>query len=388
MRVGIATSTRFHIFDLAREMERLGHLQNLYTGYPRSQVDVAPRSKVRSFPWFVTGAALAARLHIATPGWFRPIEAASFDSWVARNLEPCDVFHALSSYAIESHRAARERYGALTVCDRGCSHMLFQQEIMREECARRGFSASLAHPRIIERELAEYETCDLITIPSRFSWRSFIAKGVPESKLRLNSYGVDIEAFRPVPKQDDVFRVLFVGHLSARKGLTYLLEAVKPLRLPKFELWLIGSKVAETPAILSGNEALFRYLGVMPRTELYKYYSQGSVLVLPSIEEGLAMVMAQAMACGVPVIGTTNTGAEDLFTDGVEGFIVPIRDPEAIRAKIVELYEHPEQREAMGRAALARVQSLGGWDSYGRKMAACYAMELERRGAQASSLAS
>ncbi|SRR5579875_996384 len=388
MRVGIATSTRFHIFDLAREMERLGHLQNLYTGYPRSRVDVVPRSKVRSFPWFVTATALAARAHISAPAWFKANDAVSFDRWVTRNLEPCDVFHALSSYGLESHQAARERYGALTVCDRGCSHMLFQQEIGREECERWGFPMTPTHPRIIERELAEYETCDLITIPSRFAWRSFVAKGVPESKLRLNPYGVDIQAFRPVPKGDDIFRVLFVGHLSARKGLLYLLQAVKSLRLPKFELWLIGSKMRETPAIVAGHEDLFRYQGVIPRTELYKYYSQGSVLVLPSIEDGFGMVMAEAMACGLPVIASTNTGGEDLFTDGVEGFIVPIRNPEAIREKLVDLYEHPEKREAMGRAALARVRSLDGWGNYGRKMAECYAAELERRATRASSLAS
>ena len=86
---------------------------------------------------------------------------------------------------------------------------------------------------------------------------------------------------------------------------------------------------------------------------------------MPSIEEGLALVQGQAMACGLPVIATTNTGAEDLFTDGVEGFIVPIRDPEAIREKLLRLYHDPELREEMSRAALSRVQSMAGWDDYG-----------------------
>ncbi|MGC1678254.1 MAG: glycosyltransferase family 4 protein, partial [Candidatus Binataceae bacterium] len=112
---------------------------------------------------------------------------------------------------------------------------------------------------------------------------------------------------------------------------------------------------------------------------LAEQYSQASVLVLPSLEEGLALVQAQAMACGVPVIATTNAGAEDLFTDGVEGFVVPIRDPDAIASKLVYLYEHPEARDAMGAAALARVRELGGWNSYGEKMAVMYQSALADR---------
>jgi glycosyltransferase involved in cell wall biosynthesis len=124
------------------------------------------------------------------------------------------------------------------------------------------------------------------------------------------------------------------------------------------------------------------------RDELYKHYSQASVLVLPSIEEGLALVQAQAMACGIPVIATENTGAADLFTDGVEGFIVPIRDPRAIREKILTLYENPAMREQMGEAALARVRKIGGWDDYGERALAYYrgALAMRAGGANADSL--
>jgi glycosyltransferase involved in cell wall biosynthesis len=122
-----------------------------------------------------------------------------------------------------------------------------------------------------------------------------------------------------------------------------------------------------------------RFFGSIPRSELYEYYNQGSVLVLPSLEEGLALVQAQAMACGLPVIATTNTGAEDLFTDGIEGFIVPIRSQEAIREKVTHLYKNSELRHEMGQAALRRVQSIGGWDSYGDSISETYADALRFR---------
>jgi glycosyltransferase involved in cell wall biosynthesis len=81
------------------------------------------------------------------------------------------------------------------------------------------------------------------------------------------------------------------------------------------------------------------------------------------------MVMAQAMACGCPVISSTNTGGEDLFTDGVEGFVVPIRSPEAIAARLQQLADDPALQQRMSEAALARVRQIGGWHQYGEAWA-------------------
>jgi glycosyltransferase involved in cell wall biosynthesis len=132
-------------------------------------------------------------------------------------------------------------------------------------------------------------------------------------------------------------------------------------------------------ALLAKNQDIFIYKGVQPRAALASIYSQGSVLVLPSIEEGLGLVQAQAMACGLPVIATTNTGAENLFSDGVEGFIVPIRDPLAIRAKVEWMIGHPTERAGMREAALQRVKGLGGWNRYGEQCLAMYREIMARK---------
>ncbi len=296
----------------------------------------------------------------------------SFDRWMANRLEPCDVFHCLSSFGLRSHRIAKEHYGALTVCDRGSSHITFQDEILAEEYLRWGIPYQSIDRALVDRELQEYKECDLIFVPSTFVYRSFVQQGVPEVKLRKISYGVDLRMFRPMPKSDDVFRVIYVGALSLRKGIPYLLEALCALPLPKFELWLIGAVQPEIKPFLAKYEGKFRCFGEIPRAELHRYYSQASVFVIASIEEGLALVQAQAMACGIPVIATHNTGAEDLFTDGVEGFIVPIRNADAIRDRLLQLYHHPDQLLEMAKAALQRVQLLGGWDTYGQRVMSCY----------------
>jgi glycosyltransferase involved in cell wall biosynthesis len=174
--------------------------------------------------------------------------------------------------------------------------------------------------------------------------------------------------------------------LTLRKGIPYLLEAVAGLRQLGCELWLIGSVDDQIKPILARYEGLYRYLGVIPRARLPWYYSQCSVLVLPSIEDGLGAVQVQAMACGLPVIATANTGAEDLFTHGVEGFVLPIRSREAIRERLVYLRERPEKQRQMATAALQKARSWGGWSAYGRAVEAAYTVALrrERPGVDAS----
>jgi len=106
-------------------------------------------------------------------------------------------------------------------------------------------------------------------------------------------------------------------------------------------------------------------IGRLPQQELARYMSTSHVMVLPSIEEGLALVQGQAMACGCPLISSYHTGGEDLFDEGVEGFLVPIRSPQIIADRLQKLADDPLLQQQMRAAALARVQHLGGWEHYG-----------------------
>src|SRR5205807_9930594 len=112
---------------------------------------------------------------------------------------------------------------------------------------------------------------------------------------------------------DAVFRVIYAGPLSFQKGIPYLLRALCGPGMPPIDLWLVGAALDEIKPVLAEYRGRYRYLGVVPRTKLSWYYSQASVFVLASIQDGFGMVQAQAMACGLPVVATRNTGAEDLF---------------------------------------------------------------------------
>jgi alpha-maltose-1-phosphate synthase len=379
--VCVSSLGQFHMFELAQQLQRRRLLRRLYTATPRFLVRSVPKPRVRAFPWLYAPAKLLHRYGAPRIGARLNFRAAvTFDDWVARALalEPCRIFHFLSSFGLRSHAEARRRFGAVTICDRGSSHIAYQDDLLREEFARWGQPYEPIDPRIVERELAEYVSADYILVPSAFSERTFIERGIPRSKLRRAAYGADLSLFRGASKVHNKFRVIFVGALTLQKGIPYLLEAVARLH-PHAELDLVGPASEEIRPFLAKYEGSFRYLGAKPKSELWQYYSQASVFAIASIQEGLALVMAQAMACGLPVIATENTGAADLFDDGVEGFIVPIRSAQAIQERLEFLLANPQQLQKMSAAALKRVQSLGGWNSYGDAVEKLYAEAMEEK---------
>ena len=296
-----------------------------------------------------------------------------FDAWVAGQLEDCDAFVAISGSGLVAGRVAKSR-GAKYICDRGSSHIRYQAEIVCEEYGRWGFPGERVDPRVIDRELAEYEEADAITVPSEFSRRSFLEMGVPEAKLRKVPYGVRLDRFQKLGEPDrERFDVLFAGTVSIRKGIPYLLEAFSRFKHPKKRLRLAGPVEREMSSLLAKFDMTnVEVLGRRTQEDLARLMSQSHVMVLPSVEDGFGLVMAQAMACGAMVIASENTGGPDLFSDGVEGFVVPIRSAQAIASRLTQLADDPALRQQMSEAALQRVQSLGGWTDYGTRCATLY----------------
>lgn len=365
------------MFDLAREIHRLGQRVTLFSAYPPFKVDADLRPLSRTRPWWMLASRLRAKFPPAPrASRWNNLTFRDFGRWMRRQAARTglDVLDALDGTGLEAGQWMRD-HGRTWICNRGSAHVAVQKELLEEEFARWGetLPAEAFDPAAVARCEAEYRGADAVVVPSQFARRSFLARGFDPARVHVCPYGVDLALFRPAPKEDGRFRVLFVGGQSIRKGIGYLFDAVRPLvRAGHVELWLVGDATPDARRILARNADLYTAHGAQPRASLSWYYSQASVLVLPSVEEGLALVQAQAMACGTPVIATTNTGGEDLFTDGVEGFIVPVRDPTAIRDRIQWMLDDPAGRLRMSEAALARVSRLGGWSEYGRRCLEVY----------------
>ena len=368
---------KFHLFALARELLKKGMLERIFSGYPswKLQDEDIPAERLETFPWLQTQYMALSKWGLLGDGRLQRELAwhahETLDRHVARRLPDSDVLFALSGSGLTCGREAQRR-GAKYICDRGSSHIRYQDAILREEFRRWGETFAGIDPRVIAKEEAEYEAADIVTVPSTFAYRSFLKMGVPESKLRKVPYGADLRRFEKVADPDpEAFDVLFVGQVAFQKGVLDLIEAFRLLKHPKKYLRIVGGMRPEMARYLKNHRVPdhVEFLGHIPQSELKHIMSRCHVMILPSIQEGLALVQAQALACGCPVIGTRHTGAEDLFTDGKEGFIVPIRDPRAIADRLQLLADDPQRRAAMSEAALQRVKALGGWTEYGNQMA-------------------
>jgi glycosyltransferase involved in cell wall biosynthesis len=377
MKVNIALWGRFHGFNLAQQLQKREILNYLITTYPTFKaVEFGVNARaVKSLLYLE----ILSRSWSRLPGKLKGERNLQlfwlewFDRDVTKNLkEGFDVFVGWSGACFWSMQKAK-RMGAITVIERGSSHMTYQTKILAEEYERWGLKFSATHPGVYQREIQSYEECDRIAVPSIFVKQTFMEQGVPEDKLIHVPYGTSLTEFYPITKEDDIFRVIHCGAINLRKGVQYLLQAFYESKLPKAELWLVGTVEAEILPFLDkyySNQIVLK--GKQPQSQLRWFYSQCSVFCIASIEEGLAMVQAQAMACGLPVIHTTNTGGEDIVRDGVDGFCIPIRDVEAIKEKILFLFENPDQRLEISKNALKRAQASLSWDNYGDKIVNAY----------------
>jgi glycosyltransferase involved in cell wall biosynthesis len=375
MRIVQAVWGVFHHFDLARELEQRGHLKRVYSTFPwaRLKREGLPYSKVQTFPWFHMAQFMARRCF---PNWSWASDQLAyantilFDEWLNQRLpvEGIDALIALSGAGLKTGRRLQKQ-GAVFICDRGSTHQRVQESLLNEEFRRWGIQPTISDSldALFDREAEMYEAADAVTVPSSFAARSFVESGIAKEKVHVIPYGVRLEKFKKVADPPrDRFEVLFVGQIGLRKGVPYLLHAFAGLRHPRKRLRFVGSVDPHIQRVLERlPQDQVEFLGTQPQAEVARSMSSSHLLVLPSIEEGLSLVLGQAMACGCPVLASTNTGAGDLICEAVEGFIVPIRDAKMLEIRMQQLADEPQLQRRMSEAALARVRSLGGWRQYG-----------------------
>ena len=393
MRITIVVGGRWHAFDLARALHRRGHLHRLITNYPRWFVcrwDIPPE-RVVSLPlsfWVVKaiyrlgGEALMMRCQWRVHRWFA-LHAVG-------HLEGSELIHGWSQWCEPSLLWAHAR-GIPTVLERSSAHILEQSRLLHAEHARLGLSWTPTHPRIEAMELREYALCSAVAVPSLFVERSFLARGFDASRIYRNPLGVDLRRFQPPPQapsppQAAGLRVIYAGSLSVRKGIPDLLAGFAAAALPDAQLTLIGGPAAELAPLLEQRGPGVTLLGHRPQDELAALYGKAHCFVMASVEEGMAMVQLQALACGLPLICTTNTGGEDLLRSGgvvpeegaedvrifPAGFLVPVHSPRAIAWCLRQLAQQPGLWEKQRTEAIKLATGALDWEGYGERAISLY----------------
>lgn len=378
-RVVTSCRGRFHIFDQARELSMHGALHRLITDYPKSwpsRYGVPPK-KVHSL--LLAGclyhglgrlnAYFPARISTRLNRWIHGRFSGNLASLIPEDTQ---FFIGLSSFCLEALEACREK-GIPCAVDHGSLHQVENRRLVQEEAERWGMvvSENIAPDWIIEKEDREFHVADQVFVLSGSARDSMVRCGVPSEKIVINPCGVDLSAFKPGERNDDVFRVIQVGGITLGKGVLTLLDAFAKLRRPGSELWFLGGGL-ETSGLERVTKSMsppgVTFWPPVAQSRLVEYYHQCSAFVLASVADGFAMVVLQAMACGLPVIVTENVGARDLIEDGVNGFVVPVGAPERIAERLRQLHDDPQLRREMGMAARRTVETGNSWRDYGDRL--------------------
>lgn len=257
-----------------------------------------------------------------------------------------DIFIGWGNACLEQLKEAKS-LGMKTIVNRASTHIEFQEKILVAEGLK-------LDPESVKRQLEEYELADKILVPCNFIKETFPEK--LRYKVKIIPFGVDLEKFNYKPKNTtDKYIVLSVMNNPVRKGLKYLLSAWEQLKLVNAELRIIGCEPPVDYKIPS-DVTFIRYV-----PDIIKEYQNASVFCLPSLEEGQALVISEAMACGTPVIITNHCGYNDIIMessgyDGKEGEIIGIRNIKELMGNIYHYYIYRNELKEMGKEARKTIE--------------------------------
>jgi len=370
MKIAIVVQGRFHAFDLARALLDRGHAVTLFTNYPGWAVERfgISRRHVRSFTLHGALVRMLERLRAAR--WWPAHEAllhTLFGRWAAVELarEPWDVIHCFSGISEELLRVP-ELASIPRLLMRGSAHIRAQARLLAEEEQRTGHPLDRPTPWMLAREEREYQLADQIIVLSSFAQATFVAEGVAPERVMLVPLGVDTAAFRPIAQiveercrrilSGAPLRVLYTGTLLFRKGMLDFASVVRELRDEAFCFRLVGTAAPEVSGLLLELGQGATLVAKLPQHELPREYAQADLYLFPTIEDGFAVVLAQAQASALPILTTTNCSGADLVREGETGWVLPIRSPAVFVERLRWCAAHRAELAAMVRRAYAEFQ--------------------------------
>jgi starch synthase len=363
LTIAIASSGRFHLLDLARELDRLGADVQFYSYVSRRRAKafgLPERCHVALLPFLFPLVALERLFPQVLPRAAERLVCWALDVLVTLRLQKCDVFICMSGIYLRAARFAQRRYGALVHLHRSSRHILSQKEILARLPGARQVS-----PFMVRRELEGYALADHIIVPSSHVVESFSPWPTLAAKVFLNPLGVDIDLFplQEVRLREQTPTILFVGQWSLRKGVDVLAEAIATM--PGVRLTHVGaSSDAPFPA-----DPRFVHHDHVPQHQLPAFYSTAHVFVLPSREDGFGVVLSQALSSGLPIVCTDRTGGPDLAAlPGLARLVrtVPVGDAQALRTALAHALD-----DATGKTGVEPItkaeRELLGWRRYAER---------------------
>jgi glycosyltransferase involved in cell wall biosynthesis len=302
--------------------------------------------------------------------------------WLKRQAWPrCDVVQAVMGFATEPFDWA-DQHGALKVIDVPNSHPTTYYGNIQRECDLWCPGEKMPIPRwMFARMNRELERADLVVVQSKFCEESMVMNGIPREKVLVNPMGVDAAVFKKREAVPTKPRFICVGMICLRKGQQYLFRAFQLVKkqIPEAELICVGAYRPDFAKERPRWKGTFTHYNNLSHAELAELLQTCTAFVFPSQEEGIARAQIEALASGLPVIGTHAGGATTLVRDGVEGFIVSSHDVRQIADAMIRLAQDRALNQRMGEAACLKGAERNTWQDYGDRLLAEYKRLLERR---------
>ena len=339
----------------------------------RRSLETLPDSMVQTAPLYECARIAAGALRLP-PHVTRSVQTArnaAFDAALSRKVEAerPGAAYVFDTSGRETLRTCR-KLGIAGILDQTIGHVASGKKILDEERELHpDFADSIdSIPQaLVELCTEEALLADALLVGSAYAEQTLIEIGVQPERIRKIEYGANTTLFTPGPRvASRPFRFLFVGSVTQRKGIKYLLEAFSKLRLPNCELVVVGGIVGSGRGLAPYRNS-FTYRGLLGHAELVAEYQQADVFMCPSLHEGATIAAFEALASGLPIIATPNAGT--VVRDGVEGFLVPIRDTTILAEKMERLYRDAELRSSMSAAAVNRAAGFT-WERYRLNLAA------------------
>lgn len=367
MRIAIITQGRSHLINLARELNKKKDLEvTFYTMMPQSRCKkFGYEGKVVSclFPIGILSV-LIEKVPFLNPyrlSYLRIRLRLFFDRWVSWQLRKCDVLIGLNGTAVKTSLRAKKKFGAITICDQGSSHILKQDEVRRSY-------TNHEPPRLnTDYMLKHYNVSDYLMAACAYVQQSDIEQGIASNRIFVNPYGVDLKVFKPTmkPNDDESYGVIMVGAWWKHKGCDMLADAC---------INKLGIKLLHVGAVIDcelPQSPLFKHIGFVAESELPNYYSKAKVFAMPSLDEGFGLVLLQAAACGLPTVASSRTGEPDMekLLGNPLGCLT-IEEPlssETIAAAIKLALSRAENLPQGERNQYGKVIKNISWDAYGER---------------------
>lgn len=297
MKIVIASISRAHLLDCARELQKRGHDVTFFS--------ITPPKNLKRYGMTNGGKSLLLYIfpfyllqHIFPSDATRRIYSFMLDCFVYVCMPPCDVFIAQSPNYQMSILRAKRKYKALTILDRGSSHVRTFNRLRKE------YSLPPQDESYQRRDEREYNTVDYVAIASDFVYNTFVENKFPKERLFINPYGVSLQHFSSTVCTNE-FDCIVVGSWSRRKGSHLIVEAFQNSSVKVLH---VGT-VCDVPFPKQDN---FVHMDSIPETELMSCYKRAKVFLFPSYEDGFGLVLCQAAICGLPIVCSKNTGGPTL----------------------------------------------------------------------------